>query len=131
MAMAMNKHRGIAGHLAAGFIRSKLTPLIVIVSILLGVAALQNTPREEEPQIIVPMIDIHLPWPGHSASEVERLLTAPIEDALMDLVGLDFIYSMSDQDGVLIITRFDVGYAVEDALVNVRQALTEITPPFT
>jgi len=121
----MTKEYGLAGKLASSFVNSKITPLIIVMSILLGIAALQSTPREEEPQILVPMIDIMVPWPGHSASEVERLLTAPLEDYLMDLAGLEYLYSISSEDGVLLIARFNVGYNTEDALILIRQAFAE------
>ncbi|MCB1045325.1 MAG: efflux RND transporter permease subunit [Acidobacteria bacterium] len=122
-------HKGIAGRLADSFATSKLTPLLVAISILLGIASLNLTPREEEPQIVVPMVDIMLPWPGHDASEVERLLLAPVEDVLMDIATLDYVYGISQQDGALLIARFDVGSDVEDALVQVNQALNEVDLP--
>ena len=122
----MTKEYGLAGKLASSFVNSKITPLMIVMSILLGIAALQSTPREEEPQILVPMIDIMVPWPGHSASEVARLLTAPLEDYLMDLAGLEYLYSISSEDGVLLIARFNVGYDTEDALILIRQAYDEV-----
>jgi len=124
----MSKEYGLAGKLAASFVNSKITPLLIFMSILLGIAALQSTPREEEPQILVPMVDITVPWPGHSADEVERLLTAPLEDSLMDLAGMEYLYSISNQDGVLLIARFQVGYSTEAALIHIRQAYDEARP---
>src|ERR1035438_10736934 len=64
-------HLGLAGRLAKGFLRSKLTPLIVLASLMLGMLAVWLTPREEEPQIIVPMVDLYVPFPGASPKEVE------------------------------------------------------------
>lgn len=121
----MTKEYGLAGKLAATFVNSKLTPLMIVMAMLLGFAALQRTPREEEPQILVPMVDITVPWPGHSASEVERLLTAPLEDSLMDLAGMEYLYSISSEDGLLLIARFEVGYSTEAALIHIRQAYEE------
>ena len=65
-------HRGIAGRIAAAFIGSRLTPLVIIASILLGVGAVLLLPREEEPQIVVPMVDVFVQMPGASANEVEK-----------------------------------------------------------
>ena len=73
---------GIAGKIADYFINSKLTPLFIIASVLLGMAAVIGLPREEEPQIIVPMIDIFVKMPGASAKEVEERATRPMEKLL-------------------------------------------------
>ena len=75
--MSSLPHLGLAGRLAKTFLRSKLTPLIVLASLLLGVLAVVLTPREEEPQIIVPMVDIYVPMPGASPKEVESQVTTP------------------------------------------------------
>jgi multidrug efflux pump subunit AcrB len=68
---------GIAGKIARVFIKSKLTPMIVLASLLLGIMAVLVTPREEEPQIVVPMIDVMVAYPGASAKEVEERVTKP------------------------------------------------------
>ena len=73
---------GLAGHIARVFIDSKLTPLIIITSVLLGVASVLLLPREEEPQIKVPMIDVMVAMPGFSAKEVEERATRPMEKLL-------------------------------------------------
>ena len=84
-----------AGRLAAAFVNSKLTPLFVVASILLGVFAVAKLPREEEPQIIVPMIDIFVEMPGASAREVEERVTKPMEKLLWEIPGVEYIYSTS------------------------------------
>ena len=71
------KPLGISGKLAGTFIESKLTPLVIVSSILLGFGAVLVLPREEEPQIIVPMIDVFVQMPGASAQEVEERVTKP------------------------------------------------------
>ena len=70
---------GFAGKIASAFINSKLTPLIVGASLLLGLFAVKMTPREEEPQIVVPMVDIYLPMPGSSPQEVQERVVKPFE----------------------------------------------------
>jgi multidrug efflux pump subunit AcrB len=75
----------LAGRLAQGFIHSKLTPLILIAAIAMGAAAVVLLPREEEPQIIVPMIDIMVTMPGASAKEVESRVTRPMERLLWEI----------------------------------------------
>ena len=81
----MKSTLGMAGRIARFFIDSKLTPLVVIASILLGIAAVVALPREEEPQIIVPMIDIFVQMPGASAKEVEQRITSPMEKLLWEI----------------------------------------------
>ena len=88
-----------AGRLAAAFVNSKLTPLFVVASILLGVFAVVKFPREEEPQIIVPMIDIFVEMPGASAREVEERVTKPMEKLLWEIPGVEYIYSTSSPGG--------------------------------
>ena len=78
----MTTPTGAAGRLAAAFIHSKLTPLVILGSLLLGVYAILALPREEEPQIIVPMVDVFVAMPGASPSEVEQRVTRPLEKLL-------------------------------------------------
>ena len=87
--------QGIAGKLGAMFINSKLTPIVVIASIMLGLFAVFMLPREEEPQIKVPMVDVFLQLPGASADEVERRLVSPLEKALFEIPGVEYVYSTS------------------------------------
>ena len=78
----MSDRIGISGKIAHAFIRSKLTPLIVIASLLLGLFAVIVTPREEEPQIVVPRVDVTVAYPGASAKEVEERITRPMKKLL-------------------------------------------------
>ena len=80
---------GIAGRLARAFIDSRLTPLIIIASLLLGFGAIALLPREEEPQIVVPMIDLFVQMPGASAHEVEERVTRPMEKLLWEIPGVE------------------------------------------
>ena len=86
---------GVAGRIARAFIKSKLTPLIIIASILLGIGAIILLPREEEPQIKVPMVDVMVNMAGFSAKEVEERATRPMEKLLWEIPGVEYIYSTS------------------------------------
>jgi multidrug efflux pump subunit AcrB len=116
---------GIAGRVAAAFLHSRLTPLSVLTAVLLGLMALATLPREEEPQIQVPMVDIQLAWPGTPVEQVERQLTTPVERRLWEIPKLEYLYSTSRQDGALVIARFQVSSNPEEALVRVRTRLDE------
>ncbi|TPW09129.1 MAG: acriflavin resistance protein, partial [bacterium] len=121
----VEKTLGPAGRLAGAFLHSRLTPLSIVVALLLGLMALATLPREEEPQIQVPMIDITLAWPGAPALQVERQLTTPVERRLWETPDLEYLYSTSRPDGALIIARFKVSSSPEQALVRLRTRLDE------
>ena len=119
----MKPPTGAAGRLAAAFIHSKLTPLVVIASLLLGVYAVVALPREEEPQIIVPMVDVFVEMPGASPTEVEQRVTRPIENLLWEIPGVEYLYSTSSPGRAMVVVRFLVGQDEERALVRVNQKL--------
>src|SRR5512146_2516861 len=106
----------LAGKLAQGFIQSKLTPLILVASIALGVAAVILLPREEEPQIIVPMIDIFVAFPVASAEEVQNRITRPMERLLWEIPGVEYIYSTASPGANVTIVRFFVGEDEEKSI---------------
>jgi multidrug efflux pump subunit AcrB len=114
---------GFAGRIAHAFIDSKLTPLIIITSVLLGAGAIVMLPREEEPQIKVPMIDVLVSMPGFSTKEVEERATRPMEKLLWEVPGVEYIYSTSRPGEGLAIVRFKVGEDVEKSLVKLNQKL--------
>ena len=114
---------GTAGKIAKAFIKSKLTPLIVIASLILGVFAVIVTPREEEPQIVVPMIDVFVSHPGASAKEVEERVTKPMEKLLWEIKGVEYVYSISKPGMSMAIVRFYVGQDMEKSLVNLYNKL--------
>lgn len=116
-------HKGFAGKLAETFIQSKLTPVVILVSLLLGLASVYLTPKEEEPQITVPMIDVMIPAPGMEAREIERNITEPVERAMWGLDGVEYIYSASQPHGVLLTIRFKVNEPIEPSLVKVHHKL--------
>jgi multidrug efflux pump subunit AcrB len=109
---------GFAGKIARAFINSKLTPLIVGASLLLGLFAVKMTPREEEPQIVVPMVDIYLPMPGSSPGEVQERVVKPFESKLWEIKGVEYLYSMSRPGMGIITVRFLVGQPMEESLVK-------------
>ena len=111
-------HLGFAGKIARAFINSKLTPLIVVASLLLGLFAIKMTPREEEPQIVVPMVDIYLPMPGSSPLEVQERVVKPFEGKLWEIKGVEYLYSMSRPGMGIITVRFLVGQPMEESLVK-------------
>ncbi|MFQ3574344.1 MAG: efflux RND transporter permease subunit [Thermodesulfovibrionales bacterium] len=123
---------GISGKIANAFLMSKLTPLLVIASILLGLFAIVVTPREEEPQIVVPMVDVIVTYPGATAKEVEERVTRPMEKLLWEIKGVEYIYSIVKPGYNLTIVRFYVGEDIEDSLVNLYNKLMsnyDIIPP--
>ena len=114
---------GIAGRIARTFVDSKLTPLLVVASVLLGAAAVMFLPREEEPQIKVPMIDVMVSMPGSSAKEIEERVTRPMEKLLWEIPGVEYLYSTSRDGESLVITRFKVGSEPEQSLVSLTEKL--------
>ena len=123
---------GMAGRLAATFIHSKLTPLVILASLLLGIYAVIALPREEEPQIIVPMIDVFVEMPGASPAEVEQRVTRPLEKLLWEVPGIEYLYSTSSQGRAMVIARFLVGEDEDAALVRLNQKLASsrgLLPP--
>ena len=114
---------GIAGRIAAAFIDSKLTPLIIVAAVLLGGAAIVLLPREEEPQIKVPMVDVMVAMPGSSSKEVEERATRPMEKLLWELPGVEYIYSTSKDSESMIIVRFKVGEDPQSSLVKLTEKL--------
>ncbi|HSP13995.1 MAG TPA: efflux RND transporter permease subunit [Thermoanaerobaculia bacterium] len=130
----MTRHQslGIAGRLASIFIDSKLTPLLIAASILIGLGAVALLPREEEPQIIVPMVDVFVQMPGASPREVEQRITKPMEKLLWEIPGVEYIYSTSSSGVSMAIVRFKVGEDEEKAIVRLNQKLyanADLIPP--
>jgi multidrug efflux pump subunit AcrB len=116
-------HPGFAGRIAAAFINSRLTPLAIVLSLLLGFLAITLLPREEEPQIKVPMIDVLVSMPGATPAEVEQRVSIPMEKLLYELPGVEYIYSTSQAGQGLLVVRFYVGQDLEQALVRLNQKL--------
>ncbi|MBA3002470.1 MAG: efflux RND transporter permease subunit [Desulfurivibrio sp.] len=123
MNQSPSKQPGFAGRLASIFIESRLTIIMIIASLLLGIMAVAMLPREEEPQIKVPMIDVMVSMPGATPKEVEKQVSIPMEKLLYELPGVEYIYTTSMPGQCLLITRFYVGEKMEDAIVRLNQKL--------
>ncbi|MBK9990157.1 MAG: efflux RND transporter permease subunit [Verrucomicrobia bacterium] len=117
------KAYGMAGRLASFFIDSKLTPIAIAASVLLGLFAVLMLPREEEPQIKVPMVDVMVSMSGATAVEVENRVTRPMEKLLWEIPGVEYLYSTSGPGNSMVIVRFKVGTDLEAALVRLNQKL--------
>ncbi len=123
---------GISGKIARVFLRSKLTPLLVVASLLVGVFAVMVTPREEEPQIVVPMVDVYVSYPGAGVREVEQRVTIPMEKLLWEIKGVEYVYSIVKPGFNITIVRFYVGENMEDSLVRLYNKLMshyDLIPP--
>ncbi|WP_448580395.1 efflux RND transporter permease subunit [Thermaurantiacus sp.] len=114
---------GIAGRLTRATIESPLTPLILLASILVGLLAVMTIPREEEPQISVPMVDIELMVPGMSASDAVEHVGKPLEEILLATPGVEHVYVQAQDHGLMVTARFEVGSRPEDAATRVHERL--------
>ena len=100
---------GIAGGLTRAFIGSPLTPLFLLASFMVGLVALMTLPREEEPQISVPMVDILVRADGLKAEDAAKLITEPLETIAKGIDGVEHVYSQTRDDSVMVTARFIVG----------------------
>jgi multidrug efflux pump subunit AcrB len=113
----------LAGRIARGFIDSKLTPLVIVAALLLGAFSILKTPREEEPQIVVPMLDVFVQMPGASSDEVAQRVSLPMERLLREVPGVEYIYSISHPGMSMLVVRFYVGTKEEDAIIQTYNKL--------
>ncbi|HUU71671.1 MAG TPA: efflux RND transporter permease subunit, partial [Burkholderiales bacterium] len=114
---------GISGRIAAYFLDNRLTPLIALVALLLGLFAVLVTPREEEPQINVTMANVFIPFPGAAARDVESLVATPAEQVLSRMSGVDHVYSVSTPGLAVLTAQFKVGIAHEAAVVRLFETI--------
>jgi multidrug efflux pump subunit AcrB len=112
---------GLSGTLTRAFIASPLTPLLLMLALLVGGLALAVLPREEEPQISVPMVDIIVRADGLKAPEVEELVTKPLEDIVKGIDGVEHVYSQTQDDQVVVTARFFVGTDEDTAILRVHE----------
>jgi multidrug efflux pump subunit AcrB len=117
---------GLAGRIAHAFLDSKLTPLLIAASLGLGALALLATPREEEPQIRVPMVDVAIAWPGAEPAEVETRLVEPLERAMWGISGVEHVYAAARSGFALVTVRFRVDESNEESLVKVYERLSAL-----
>jgi len=130
--MYASRRLGPAGRFAHAWIASRLTPLVIAGALLIGAFAVWKLPREEEPQIIVPMIDVFVQMPGASAHEIEERITKPMEKLLWEIPGVEYIYSTSSPGMSMAIVRFYVGQDEEKSIVRLNQKLyanMDLIPP--
>ncbi|HTN15099.1 MAG TPA: efflux RND transporter permease subunit [Sphingomonadaceae bacterium] len=114
---------GISGRLTRATIQSPLTPLLLLAAILVGVIATLTIPREEEPQISVPMVDIRVAAPGLSASDAVEVVAKPLETIVKSVDGVEHVYTQAEDNGVLVTARFIVGSNPEDAATRIDEKL--------
>lgn len=117
----MSKHPlGIAGGLTKAFINSALTPLFILAALAAGLVALVSLPREEEPQISVPLVDIHVQAQGLKAEDAVKLVTEPLEVIVKGINDVEHVYSSTRDDAAMVTARFEVGTRSEDAILRVH-----------
>ncbi|MDV7340107.1 efflux RND transporter permease subunit [Terasakiella sp. A23] len=112
---------GISGHITKVFITSPLTPLLLLASLVVGMVALVMLPREEEPQISVPMVDIMVAANGLKATDAVELVTEPLEDIIKAIDGVEHVYSQTQDDQAVVTARFLVGTSEDDAILRVHE----------
>jgi multidrug efflux pump subunit AcrB len=113
---------GISGRLAAAFKQNQITPLLALVSLLLGLFAVLVTPREEEPQIEVTFANVFIAYPGASAAMVEQQVAVPAEKIIAEIAGVKHVYSVSEPGRTVLTVQFEVGEKRTDALVRLYNA---------
>ena len=114
---------GISGRIAGFFLHSRLTPLVALIALMLGLFAVVVTPREEEPQIDVTMANVFVPFPGASAADVEQLVAIPAEQVLSQIQGLEHVWSVSRPGQAMITVQFKVGISRNDAVVRLHDTI--------
>ncbi len=130
-----NRHNtslGIAGSMANSFIRSPLSVLLFLAMLITGIIGLIATPRQEDPQISVPMIDILLNYPGASAQELSSLAVEPLERVMSEIPGVKHVYAAIERERAVVTVRFKVGELLGPSLVKLHaklQANADLMPP--
>ncbi len=123
---------GLTNRIVKIFLESNLSLILILLATVVGLTALGLTPREEDPQIVVPLADVYVNFPGHSAAEVEQLVTTPLEKILYQIDGVEYVYSMSRENLAIITVRYYVGEDRERSVVKLQKKLDEnvdLVPP--
>ncbi|NOR39691.1 MAG: AcrB/AcrD/AcrF family protein, partial [Gammaproteobacteria bacterium] len=123
---------GLAGTIAKTFINSPVTPMLLIATLLIGISGLIFTPRQEDPQISVPMIDIFVAYPGTSASQVESLVTDPLERLMDEIPGVRHTFSATQRGNTIVTVQFYVGEDLGESIVKVTDKINsnmDMMPP--
>ncbi len=127
-----NYELGVAGKLTKAFITSPLSIILFFAMLGAGIMGLISTPRQEDPQISVPMIDVFVEYPGASSEEVSNIVIKPLERLMSDILGVKHVYSVSDKGRGIITIEFDVGQKMTDSVTKVRDKIlsnSEFMPP--
>ena len=114
---------GLSGILTRAFINSPLTPLLLLAALVVGAVALVGLPREEEPQISVPMVDIMVTANGYKAGDAIELITRPLEDIVKGINGVEHVYSQTEDDRVVVTARFFVGTDEDTAVLRIHEKI--------
>ena len=114
---------GLAGGLTRSFIQSPLTPLFLLAALAVGLVALITLPREEEPQISVPMVDVFVQANGLKAEDAVKLVTEPLETIVKSIDGVEHVYSQTRDDNVMVTARFLVGTPSDAAILRVHEKI--------
>ena len=114
---------GLSGVLTRTFINSPLTPLLLLAALIAGAIAVFSLPREEEPQISVPMVDIIVAANGYKADEAVELITRPLEDIVKGINGVEHVYSQTEDDRVVVTARFFVGTDEDTAVLRIHEKI--------
>ena len=123
---------GFIARIVRRSISSHLSIILLILSLCLGISAILVTPKEEEPQIVVPLADVYVYAPGSNATEIEKLVATPLERLLWQIDGVEYVYSMSREDMAIVTVRFYVGEDRENSLVKLHNKITmniDAAPP--
>lgn len=123
---------GVSAKIVSKFLQGPLPVFIIAIALLAGVAALLLTPREEEPQIVVPLADVYISAPGLSAVQVERQISTPLEKLLYQIDGVEYVYSMSREGRSVVTVRFHVGEDREESLIKLYDKIhsnEDLIPP--
>ncbi len=115
---------GISGRIAGFFLESRLTPLIALCALAMGLFAIVATPREEEPQINVTMANVVIPFPGASAKDVEALVATPAEQVIGQIQGLEHVFSVSKPGLAVVTAQFKVGVPHTEAVVRLYDTIS-------
>lgn len=124
--------QGLAGATARAFIASPITPLLLLLSLFVGIVGLLLTPRQEDPQISVPLVDVMVYYPGSSAEQANALVAQPLERAMHEIPGVDHVYSVSRRGQALVTVQFEVGENLEESLIKLYDKLAshhDLMPP--
>ncbi len=114
---------GLAGDLAKAFIQSPLTSLMWVAMLIMGLIGIQVTPRQEDPQISVPMVDVFVQSQGVSASQLAALATEPLELIMSEIPGVDHVYSATQRGGLIVTVQFEVGEDLNESLIKLHSKL--------